>query len=808
MPDNVEKLLFQLDLEDIGVHQGIDHVYQQLGLLKKVTRAVGQETKRHTRIVDKENKELKETAKATVKVTKALKTEETQRKKVNRAIDATAKARRESLEQARQFGDVETGIRPVTGAIGFLGGAKGQQFEQVANIGPELLAAVEGVGLLRQQLPQLTENLVKSAGGVSNLALGMGVFAIAAAAVVVTLKAISDASKESVQRAKVQIETQRQLSDLQISTLTTKEINEEKRAIEELNVIRRREREALVESHNELLNSMTYLEKMGEATGVANKGVDDYARAIEELDKEVASSEVVFKELDDALGSASAAAADLKAREQELADERERLLGIAVTRELTKIKERSKLRADAEIKAQTATTAGVLAEQEKLHIKYRESTVQMRELSELYGRGFMSLAEYRVEQGKLLVEQDNLIFQMGLLRDVVMPAAEANEAQAKALAKVTAVSDAAKAALDNMGGTLDDNVEKLEDYAEKTAEIEASRALKLSQDAEKFALERVNDLADHYKDMAELDRDYYVDRGDLLTSLREDLSDISADELDALRDHNKDSQRAAEDHYERLAEIQNSAQSDIASAAGRLDAIAILEAQERAEKDLELEDKQYKKEQKRREEDFRDQLAQFKKLRRETLKKYRQDLRDLESQHRRERMVKEVAFREQLRREDQQRAMAAQHQQQSWALEDSKRAAHFGIIRNATTSHYQTLETITIEGMSLVQAAFAAGIAGMDDGGAVGAPSFTLGNLPLNFFASGGVPPLHRDVMVGERGPEIVRFKQPARIYPSGQMPNGFDGASIVINIDGTRDPLNVGFAVRRELSNLMGVRG
>lgn len=70
-------------------------------------------------------------------------------------------------------------------------------------------------------------------------------------------------------------------------------------------------------------------------------------------------------------------------------------------------------------------------------------------------------------------------------------------------------------------------------------------------------------------------------------------------------------------------------------------------------------------------------------------------------------------------------------------------------------------------------------------------------------FAAGGIPPLNRDVMVGERGPEIVRFQQPARIYAHGQRP-GMEGASIVINVDGSRAPLQVGYAVRRELDNLI----
>lgn len=45
-------------------------------------------------------------------------------------------------------------------------------------------------------------------------------------------------------------------------------------------------------------------------------------------------------------------------------------------------------------------------------------------------------------------------------------------------------------------------------------------------------------------------------------------------------------------------------------------------------------------------------------------------------------------------------------------------------------------------------------------------------------FAEGGRPPLGRLVMVGERGPELVRFLSPAQVYPSGTAPGEASGAT------------------------------
>lgn len=45
-------------------------------------------------------------------------------------------------------------------------------------------------------------------------------------------------------------------------------------------------------------------------------------------------------------------------------------------------------------------------------------------------------------------------------------------------------------------------------------------------------------------------------------------------------------------------------------------------------------------------------------------------------------------------------------------------------------------------------------------------------------FADGGRPPLGRLVMVGERGPELVRFLSPAQVYPNGSAPGEASGGA------------------------------
>lgn len=211
------------------------------------------------------------------------------------------------------------------------------------------------------------------------------------------------------------------------------------------------------------------------------------------------------------------------------------------------------------------------------------------------------------------------------------------------------------------------------DFRDDAVQIEADRALDLKRDAVDFQHDRTQALAEHYRDLADLDAQFYADRADLLEDLADDLADVDEDRLDEIKEFNKSSLRSAEDHKRRMIEIERDMRDEIEDAAARLDARSVISLMKQGQKRLRDEQDQYDIEKERREEDFQERLDELDELRDERLAAGQEALADLKDQHDQERQETIAAWERRIQEEDYQREVALQRQREDWAREDQLR---------------------------------------------------------------------------------------------------------------------------------------
>ncbi len=244
------------------------------------------------------------------------------------------------------------------------------------------------------------------------------------------------------------------------------------------------------------------------------------------------------------------------------------------------------------------------------------------------------------------------------------------------------------------------------EYAETQREIQADRQLKLQREEEDFLRKRAQDWNKHYRDLAKLDQKYFERRSKILADMAADARKIAQERLDDIQAYNLRSKRLAEDHQDNLLRMQRDANRSAQEAVASLNAWALRNVRIQLEDQTGDANKEYEKQQERREEDFEHQMELLDRERDERLAAGRQALEDLRRQHQRERQEAQRAFQDRIRQEDQERRIRLQRQQQDWAIEDQRRRMHFQIQQGMTAQHYTILTQITQQGMSSVQAAF------------------------------------------------------------------------------------------------------
>jgi hypothetical protein len=636
----------------------------------------------------------------------------------------------------------------------------------------QVLQAMYGVQMLQAEFPKLGEKALAAAGGAGQLTLALG---IAGAAIAVTAVAYKLASKEiqaGADAAKNAIT--RQIGALQdyyafAATATSDDVlarYEEVQVRKEMNTqlltdlvaLRDAAKQGLVTAEGDIVGQVAATVVRGlDALGKLDYGMDELNDAIDDTEQAILKDRSALGLLYEALQSAWIAANDAAEAEIRLAEERDKATAAQVGA------------------LQGALVAGRTWDTDQLNA-YIESLMDEKAAINGVTGGTLLYADR-------LQEIDDLI---ALYLEVAGPSIQAREAdtaavkaQKEALDKITiaydTVTKGVKAEMDAMSKTADARADVLadiaaaeKDYASETIQIAQDHQRELLEAEADFLLKRNRDIADHYADLADLDASYYEKRGDILAGIGEDLGEIAADRLDETRDLNRDLSDLAREHSKRMRDLARDSSRDIQSAAARLDAVGVYEAQQARRDALNDEQEQYEDEKRLRERDFRDSLRQLDKERTTTLRAGQQKLRDLDAQHTKERSAAVAAFNEKLRREDQDRQIAAQRQQAAYQREDAARLAHYqttvtGLqthqadLEAEYAAHYQRMINIKRQGEQTIEAQ----------------TPIAQGIRRIPEYGSGGVPPVGQTVRVGDRGSELVRFLAPARVYAHGQAPGG-----------------------------------
>lgn len=722
-----------------------------------------------------------------------------------------ARAERERAERARLYGDVESRTRAVTGAVGYIGGAAGEGFERTANIGAEVLAATEGIGLLRMELPRLVSQLGLTTSSIVGLSLAAGGLAVAGYGVIKMLENERKERERVRQAIDEDIKARLEVSKV-VATSTTEEV-------EAVIAAREQERAGLQDHLHELEFMMQGYEDL--VSGVSSDAADafltldeastrpfialerlqagmrDTEQAIGDIDGEIEDYNTRLAEGATAAADAARAEEDLRLRRLENAQQ----VAAEIVREEA---ETAQQRIDLARRERDWSSEQVEARLEDIDTEIQARQAQQAALQRQHDMGVL-VGEAWTNASQDI--NDTLFDLQKEARDlalVVLPAARAREAEAEAL---DAANKAQEKRLDLMREEAEEMLARRDTFASfltETRVAQEEHAQILLEEEQDFQRERLRDWAAHYRDLADLDADAARKEADALDKLAEQESEGRAEELKTLADHQRDRQRAAEDHQRRLRQIEDDAQFDFEEAARKRDTAGALAALRRGERALKGEDEQYRVAQQRREEDFNEQLAELRAERAAKRQAGLEALADLREQHARERAERIAEFQRRLQEEDQDRHIRLQRQQEAWQAEDEARRKHYaeqlGLTQKELQKIYHTSRTY-LDGTS---SAFSnavrimAGEANALLDAAQRASGFSMGQItysgtkvkppskqkkPLG-FADGGLPPVGEVVKVGERGPELAMFTDPVRVY-SRQSAAPVQPASVTVNLGG-----------------------
>jgi hypothetical protein len=691
-----------------------------------------------------------------------------------------------------------------------------------------VLRAVAGIQTLEAELSPLATQAVAAAGGIGNLALGLGVAGIAVGALVVGMKLLNDAAE--ARRASVQDEIRfaQQETDIRARArgMTTQQAREELDANQQKFEDNRQELEFLLERRRQIAENQGFLEFAGDTLGVYNVG-------LEELDKRL--GEVIDEQQDlteaqgiwrDALSDGATAANDAAAAEEALADQRQK----ASQEVLSQLQEDSRYELDLRRKVATYSTDQVGKEVEDLTRRRDAELHNQDRLNAALEEGRITGKDYLAQMAASFEAVERLNIAIADDNTLVLDAARARETEARAIEHSVALMDSQATALRRVRSIEEGREAALkaqdlrEDFADKTAEIEAKRGTETIQEQEDWALKQTRDLAEHYRDLAKVDQDYYEKRADIIASLGETADEERQKQVKALDAYNKEDLRRTEDHLLKLGDIERDTRQKIRDAAATLDARAVIAAQQGGAQQMGAENRQYTLERRRRAEDFQDRLDELDDERDAKLAAGQQALKDLDKQHKQERTALQTEFRRKQQLEAEDRRIRLERQQQAWQNEDNARQTQYGkqltslgnfhaSAETATTTHQKTVTSITQSGMGATELAFAqslermrASAAALTPPPAVGSPLVGPGGGRfITPYAGGGWPALGQDALLGERGMETARFYGgPWRVFAHGKrLPQERITVNVPITLGGGGAPSALASA--REQARLEG---
>jgi hypothetical protein len=722
MADEVIRQLIRWDVDTASVQRVRDHVSRiqyDLSGIKKVNETL-----------NRSFAELGNSDRYVYQVNEGLDALRTQALNADSAVSKLDTSLQKSSRSAQLYGNVESRLRAIGGAVGTVGGTGAQR---AIGAGAEFFGAIEGTKLLSKELPVLAKEMGVTKESVALLAVGV---VAAGAAVLIARDSYQEwaaMANEASQKVGGGIAALKSYYDF-IGTATKEDVVKRQLEVMQTRETQGKLLEDLLSLQHAALSGIdigdraSVMETLGKGAVVALDQLGLMGFGLKDLDKAIAETQTNIVKLDSEFNLYTqarmenvTATNDAAAAEKQLTEEREKA---------------------AKAKSEARGTAGI------------EGTYQ-----QFFGRNTARTgtditakvqAEYKAEEQRLKI---------------------------------------------------------LNDFAVESTQLEAKHALSTAREQEDYELKRVSDLAKHYADMAQLDADYYSDRQSLLDQMQENADKADQQRLDELSGYNKDSLRAAEDYRDRMLQIQSDADSQMLRASARLDATSAFWARKDKERALKEENDQYTKEQRRRDEDYRDRLKQLDRERAAQLAADRKALSDLDKKHIAEENKRNQAFQQQIAQEDQQRQIKLQRQQADWQTEDEQRRLHVAQQVGIVSNGYAIVNSTAQYGMAVFNQTVASKIADLivsvggmipqslvqqTVGGALGAP--------LAGYVRGGVPAVGRDVMMNDN--ERVRFLTPARIYPAKQsVSNSKSIGKVDIHINGAGgNPEAIAQAVRREV--------
>ena len=742
--------------------------------LQTITRALQQQWSDLDSAGNRAGNALEDQASSAQRAERALKELEAEVKKTDKALDdleeprtVTVKTDKDALERARLYGDVESRTRAITGAVGYLGGT---EFEHVANVGAELLAVNEAAGLLREELPKL----VAQWGLTGEKLAVLGATGITTAAALVLVDKALDQIEEGSQRVRAAAEAEMDASERYhsfIQDATRQSLTDEVESInkrlaanrafyEDLVLLENRAQEALDQGRG--LNTDGISEavlKIYDALGGDPAALDKIRERREEVEKTLDTDQKYFDRLVEAMISGATAANDAAIEQEQATDrliasyERQAQNTVNAANQIADSSSESIAARLASIEAEKAATETLIAQLEPLAGDSEEAATKLSE-----ARDNLFVLNEETER----------------LTNVVLPAVQAREAEARALERVNELTKARHelikqetTAQEKAAQDLEKAAQLAASYADQTEQVEAKRRLQEQRDEADFQRQRARDIANHYADLADIDAKYYESVADTLADLADDVNTIDQQKVKELADQNKEMQRLAKDHNKRMLQIARDLDISQQDAVEERDVSAAIRNARQAQEQARDENEQYEDEKDRREDDFEDRLKELDEQRAEKQKRGQQALQDLKMQHQKERQQNIAAFNAEIALENQERRIKLQRQQEDYRNEDLARAKHYANQARSYNDHFDDLEDIVDTGFenikSKVQSVMNA-IAGSTStpltvsGG--GSARYVSADGRAKKYGTGGKLLPDQWVILGDTGAEMAKFNR------------------------------------------------
>lgn len=337
----------------------------------------------------------------------------------------------------------------------------------------------------------------------------------------------------------------------------------------------------------------------------------------------------------------------------------------------------------------------------------------------------------------------------------------------------SAMTDLAATATEAFG-----EMQKLAEEAQlERSRLAEDRVTDSVREVEDFARKRAQDLADNNRELEKADRDQLQREAEQIEKIRELQDEDNAEQIERLEDFHRETERRVEDHYKKRNDILQQAEDDLSDALASRNGARAVDVIRNAERQLAKEDDTFKVQEERRQEDLQLEQQKADDQRQIKLAAAIQELADMRAQYAVQRDERQADFQRRLVLEQQEREIRFRRDREDTLVadrryfEDLQRRARALLAEsqlndqsiNALVRLFINARTIITGQSQAIVNSWLSIWGAMAN--AAQAPRTFPGRPAPTPYASGGFASANTLAMVGERGPELVRFMQPAQIY-------------------------------------------